>query len=84
MIRVDIFRKKEDQEVYLVVPEGRIVPSVAMRYGWKIKVRGEQIAMDTESLDDLSIAYPIKQIQLKGYALSEIASPIDFDQLCAL
>lgn len=84
MIRVDIFRKKEDVDVFLVVPEGLVVPSVAARFSWKLKARAQQLPMDTESLDELSVVQPIKQIQLKGYALSETASPIDFEKLCSV
>ncbi len=71
-MRVDIFKREEQQGFvsYLLVPEGKPVPGEATNVDWTLEARGVDINPDKEYLDILSIAYPGKQIQSKGYAIS--------------
>ena len=75
-MRVDIFRREEpDKGVsYLIVPEGRLIPSEAAATNWVLQIRGTELNLDVDSLDDYSIANPARQIQEKGYAISASAS----------
>ncbi|MDR0933521.1 MAG: DUF6139 family protein [Burkholderiaceae bacterium] len=72
-MRIDIFRRKEKDNRYswLIVPEGKLIPAEAANTDWEAVDRGVDLNLDTQSLDDLSIIYPARQIQEKGYAISE-------------
>lgn len=78
-MRVDIFRKKEEDSYfsYLVVPEGRLIPAEAASSGWELSAKGVRLNIETESLDEFSIVRPAKQIQEKGYAISHLADAPD-------
>ncbi|MDL2284862.1 DUF6139 family protein [Oxalobacter sp. OttesenSCG-928-P03] len=75
-MRVDVFRREERDKTfsYLIVPEGRLIPSEAANIDWQLDSRGVELNLDTESLDELSIIQPAKQIQEKGYAISSSAT----------
>ncbi len=74
-MRVDIFKREEPNGFfsYLLVPEGRNIPGEATNTDWLAEARGVDIDLDEESLDDLSIIYPGRQIQAKGYAISHLS-----------
>lgn len=78
-MRVDIFRRKEEDGhfSYLVVPEGRLIPAEAANIDWELSARGMRLNIETESLDEFSIARPARQIQEKGYAISHLADTPD-------
>ncbi|MCM1511684.1 MAG: DUF6139 family protein [Oxalobacter formigenes] len=80
-MRVDIFRRKEQdsQFSWLIVPEGRLIPAEAANIDWELSARGVRLNIETESLDEFSIARPAKQIQEKGYAISHLADAPDIN-----
>lgn len=75
-MRVDIFKREETNGTYsyLLIPEGKNIPGEATNTDWELDIRGIDINIDEESLDDFSIAYPARQIRDKGYAISNLSS----------
>ncbi len=71
-MRVDIFKRKESDGFfsYLLVPEGKNLPSEVTNTDWAIETRGIDIDPDKEKLEIYSIPCPGKQIRNKGYAIS--------------
>lgn len=81
-MRVDIFKRKEqDRDLsYLIVPEGKLIPAEAAAINWEVSSRGVELNIDQELLDEFSIIYPAKQIQEKGFAISNLADESEIDR----
>lgn len=74
-MRVDIFRREEANGTYsyLLIPEGKKIPGEATNTDWELDTKGIDLNVDEESLDDFSIVYPARQIETKGYAISNLS-----------
>ncbi len=75
-MRVDIFKREEANGIYsyLLIPEGKKIPNEATNTDWELDAKGVDVNLDEESLDDFSIVYPSRQIETKGYAISNLSS----------
>jgi len=77
-MKVDVYKRPEQEGIYsyLAVPEGRPIPEEATNIDWETDQSNIDLDPDNELLEGLSAQDALRQIDIKGYAISSLQNKV--------
>jgi hypothetical protein len=77
-MKVDVYKRPDPEGMYsyLAVPEGRPIPEEATNIDWETAENNIDLDPDNQPLANLSADDALRQIDLKGYAISSVHNKV--------